>query len=74
MKEKGLVQITDEATLRKIAEKIIREHPKEVEQYRAGKEKLLGFFVGQMMKETKGKANPQLANKIFKELLCVTEN
>ncbi|MDL1969438.1 MAG: Asp-tRNA(Asn)/Glu-tRNA(Gln) amidotransferase subunit GatB [Candidatus Desulfofervidaceae bacterium] len=74
VKEKGLVQITDEATLRKIAEKIIREHPKEVEQYRAGKEKLLGFFVGQMMKETKGKANPQLANKIFKELLCVTEN
>lgn len=69
VEEKGLVQITDETTLRKIAEKIIEAHPKEVNQYKAGKERLLGFFVGQMMKETKGKANPQLANKIFKELL-----
>jgi aspartyl-tRNA(Asn)/glutamyl-tRNA(Gln) amidotransferase subunit B len=63
------VQITDENVLREIAEKILAAHPKEVEQYKAGKEKLLGFFIGQMMKETKGKANPQLANKIFKELL-----
>ncbi len=69
VKKKGLVQITDEGVLREIAQKIIETHPKEAEQYKAGKEKLLGFFVGQMMKETKGKANPQLANKIFKELL-----
>ncbi len=69
VKKKGLVQITDENVLREIAEKILAAHPKEVEQYKAGKEKLLGFFIGQMMKETKGKANPQLANKIFKELL-----
>ena len=69
VKEKGLIQITDQAVLQEIAQKIIESYPKEVEQYKAGKEKLLGFFVGQMMKQTKGKANPQLVNKIFKELL-----
>ena len=69
VREKGLVQITDQAVLEKIAQKIIESYPKEVEQYKAGKEKLLGFFVGQMMKQTKGKANPQLVNKIFKKLL-----
>jgi len=69
VREKGLVQITDQAVLEKIAQKIVESYPKEVEQYKAGKEKLLGFFVGQMMKQTKGKANPQLVNKIFKKLL-----
>jgi len=69
VREKSLIQITDQAVLEKIAQKIIESYPKEVEQYKAGKEKLLGFFVGQMMKQTKGKANPQLVNKIFKELL-----
>ena len=69
VREKGLVQITDQAVLEKIAQKIIESYPKEVDQYKAGKEKLLGFFVGQMMKQTKGKANPQLVNKIFKKLL-----
>ena len=69
VKEKGLIQITDQAVLQEIAQKIIESYPKEVEQYKAGKEKLLGFFVGQMMKQTKGKANPQLVNKIFKKLL-----
>ena len=69
VREKGLVQITDQAVLEEIAQKIIESYPKEVDQYKAGKEKLLGFFVGQMMKQTKGKANPQLVNKIFKKLL-----
>jgi len=69
VREKSLIQITDQAVLEEIAQKIIESYPKEVEQYKAGKEKLLGFFVGQMMKQTKGKANPQLVNKIFKELL-----
>lgn len=69
VEEKGLIQITDEAALMKIAKKILDTHPEQVKDYKAGKKKLLGFFVGQIMRETKGKANPQLVNKIFKELL-----
>ncbi|MDL1955755.1 MAG: Asp-tRNA(Asn)/Glu-tRNA(Gln) amidotransferase subunit GatB [Candidatus Desulfofervidus auxilii] len=69
VEEKGLMQITDENILRKLAEEIIAANPKQVEMYRAGKEKILGFFIGEMMKKTKGRANPQLANRIFKELL-----
>ncbi|MGB9814123.1 MAG: Asp-tRNA(Asn)/Glu-tRNA(Gln) amidotransferase subunit GatB [Thermovenabulum sp.] len=69
VKEKGLVQITDEEELRKIAQKVINENQKSVEDYKSGKEKAFGFLVGQLMKETKGKANPQLANKVLKELL-----
>ncbi len=69
VKEKGLEQISDEGLIRQIAQEILKNHPKEVEEYRKGKEKLLGFFVGEIMKATKGKANPQLANKVLKELL-----
>ncbi|MCF6097117.1 Asp-tRNA(Asn)/Glu-tRNA(Gln) amidotransferase subunit GatB [Thermovorax subterraneus] len=69
VKEKGLIQISDEAELEKIARKVIEENPKSVEDYKKGKEKALGFLVGQIMKETRGKANPQLVNKILKELL-----
>jgi aspartyl-tRNA(Asn)/glutamyl-tRNA(Gln) amidotransferase subunit B len=69
VKEKGLIQISDEAELEKIARKVIEENPKSVEDYKKGKEKALGFLVGQVMKETRGKANPQLVNKILKELL-----
>lgn len=69
IEEKGLIQITDEAALMEIAKKILDHNPDQVKDYKAGKKKLLGFFIGQMMKETKGKANPQLVNKIFKELL-----
>ncbi|ADL07429.1 Asp-tRNA(Asn)/Glu-tRNA(Gln) amidotransferase subunit GatB [Thermosediminibacter oceani] len=69
VKEKGLVQISDEAELEKVARKVIEENPKSVEDYRNGKEKAIGFLVGQVMKETRGKANPQLVNKILKELL-----
>ncbi len=69
VEEKGLIQITDEAALMEIARQILDNNPSQVKDYKAGKKKLLGFFIGQMMKETKGKANPQLVNKIFKELL-----
>lgn len=68
----GLRQISDTAALEKIADAIIAAHPKQVEQYRGGKDKLFGFFVGQMMKETKGRANPEQAGAILKERL--TEN
>ncbi len=69
IKEKGLVQISDAGALEAAAQELIAAHPKEAADYRAGKTKLLGFFVGQLMKKTKGQANPQLANEIFQRLL-----
>jgi len=70
VKEKGLVQITDADALIPVAQEIIAAHPKEAADYRAGKTKVLGFFVGQLMRRTKGQANPQLANEIFQRLLA----
>ncbi len=69
VKEKGLVQISDAEALVPVAQEILAAHPKEVADYRAGKTKVLGFFVGQLMRRTKGQANPQLANEIFRRLL-----
>ncbi len=69
IKEKGLVQISDTGALEAVAQEIINAHPKEAADFRAGKTKLMGFFVGQLMKRTKGQANPQLANEIFQKLL-----
>jgi aspartyl-tRNA(Asn)/glutamyl-tRNA(Gln) amidotransferase subunit B len=69
VKEKGLVQISDAGALEAAARELIAAHPKEAADFRAGKTKLLGFFVGQLMKQTKGQANPQLANEIFQRLL-----
>jgi aspartyl-tRNA(Asn)/glutamyl-tRNA(Gln) amidotransferase subunit B len=65
IEEKGLVQISDESTLVHTIEKVLAESPREVEEFKAGKEKLLGFFVGLVMKETKGKANPKLLNQLL---------
>jgi aspartyl-tRNA(Asn)/glutamyl-tRNA(Gln) amidotransferase subunit B len=62
---KGLKQITDSGEIEAIIDKIISDNPKQVEQFKAGKEKLLGFFVGQVMKATQGKANPGEVNKIL---------
>ncbi|OGP71023.1 MAG: aspartyl/glutamyl-tRNA amidotransferase subunit B [Deltaproteobacteria bacterium RBG_13_58_19] len=69
VKEKGLVQITDADALTAVAQEILTAHPKEVADYKAGKTKVMGFFVGQLMRQTKGQANPQLANEIFLKLL-----
>jgi aspartyl-tRNA(Asn)/glutamyl-tRNA(Gln) amidotransferase subunit B len=69
VKEKGLVQITDVSALQRVAQEIIAANPKEAADYRAGKTKVMGFFVGQLMRQTKGQANPQLANEIFQRLL-----
>lgn len=69
IKEKDLVQVTDEALLEDIAVKLIASCPKEASEYKAGKTKVLGFFVGRIMKETKGKANPEIVNRILKEKL-----
>ncbi len=69
VKDKGLTQISDESELVKIIEEIIATSQPQVEQYRSGKTKVFGFFVGQVMKKTKGQANPQVVNKILKEML-----
>jgi aspartyl-tRNA(Asn)/glutamyl-tRNA(Gln) amidotransferase subunit B len=65
----GLVQITDEAALTKEVQEVLQNHPNEVKAYKQGKDKLFGFFVGQVMKATQGKANPQLVNEILKKKL-----
>ena len=67
--EKNLLQKSDEGELKKIAEQIIKENPEQVEQYKAGEEKLLQYFIGQGMKATQGSANPGVLAKIFKDLL-----
>ncbi|ORX24668.1 aspartyl/glutamyl-tRNA amidotransferase subunit B [Thermoanaerobacterium sp. PSU-2] len=69
VEEKGLKQLSNEDELREIALKVIEDNPKSVEDYKNGKDKAIGFLVGQIMKATKGKANPQLANKILLEEL-----
>jgi aspartyl-tRNA(Asn)/glutamyl-tRNA(Gln) amidotransferase subunit B len=69
VKEKGLEQISDSGALEAAAREIIEAHPKEAADFKAGKTKVMGFFVGQLMRRTKGQANPQLANEIFQRLL-----
>ena len=66
---KGLSQITDVNAIRKMVEDVVNNNPAQVEQYKAGKTNLLGYFVGQVMKATKGKANPKTVNEILRELL-----
>jgi len=70
IKDKGLVQITDEGELVKAITSIIEANQAQVAEYRGGKEKVFGFFVGQVMKATKGKANPQLVNELLKKMLA----
>ncbi len=69
IEEKGWVQISDEGAIKEIVLKIIEANPQSVADFKAGKDKAVGFLVGQAMKETKGKANPQMLNKMFLEEL-----
>lgn len=69
VKELGLSQITDEGAIEQIIDKVLAANTKAVEDYKGGKTKLFGFFVGQAMKESKGQANPELLNKILKKKL-----
>jgi aspartyl-tRNA(Asn)/glutamyl-tRNA(Gln) amidotransferase subunit B len=69
VKDKGWVQILDEAEIEKAIERMMQANPKQVEDYQKGKEKLFGFFVGEVMKQTKGKANPKLVNEMLKKKL-----
>ena len=65
IKEKGWIQISDEGAINEVVTKILENNPQSVADYKAGKDRALGFLVGQAMKETKGKANPQMLNKMF---------
>ena len=69
VKEKGLVQITDTSEIEKFVEEAIASSPENVAAYKEGKTKIIGWFVGQVMKSSKGKANPALVNKLLKERL-----
>ncbi len=69
VREKNLVQVTDQGAIEAVIDEVLDENPEQVERYRGGKTKLLGFFVGQVMKKTKGKANPQMVNTLLKEKL-----
>lgn len=69
IEENGLKQVNDEGALKATVEKVIADNPQSVADYRAGKEKAIGFLVGQTMKAMQGKANPGMVNKLLKELL-----
>jgi aspartyl-tRNA(Asn)/glutamyl-tRNA(Gln) amidotransferase subunit B len=69
VREKGLVQISDTGAIEQAVDDVIAKNPAEVERFKAGEEKLTGFFVGQVMKITKGKANPQIVNELLKKKL-----
>ena len=67
VKQQGLVQISDEATLRKIVLEVLDANPQSIEDFKNGKDRAIGFLVGQIMKATKGQANPPLVNKLLVE-------
>ncbi len=67
--EKGLVQMSDETGIEAIIDEVLSRSPQEIERFRAGDAKLMGFFVGQVMKETKGKANPKIVNELLRRKL-----
>ncbi|MFN4195256.1 MAG: Asp-tRNA(Asn)/Glu-tRNA(Gln) amidotransferase subunit GatB [Thermosynechococcus sp.] len=69
VEKKGLSQISDVATLEAVIDEVLAAHPRELEQYRAGKTKLQGFFVGQVMKKTGGRADPKLTNQLLVQKL-----
>ncbi len=69
VESEGLAKVSDDAAIRAVVEKVLAQNPKEVETYKGGKETLIGWFVGQVMREMRGKADPALARKILEELL-----
>ncbi|MDT7044000.1 Asp-tRNA(Asn)/Glu-tRNA(Gln) amidotransferase subunit GatB [Candidatus Nitronereus thalassa] len=69
VEEKGLQQVSDEGALEHMIQEVVDKNPAQVEQYRSGKDAVLGFFVGQVMKTSKGKANPQKVNELLKRAL-----
>jgi aspartyl-tRNA(Asn)/glutamyl-tRNA(Gln) amidotransferase subunit B len=69
IEQKGLVQVTDESAIQSVVLKVLENNPKQIQEYKNGKVKIIGFFVGQVMKQTKGRANPKMVNQILKQKL-----
>ena len=69
VKEKGLMQISDESAIKEVVDRVVAANPQSIADYKAGKDRALGFLVGQCMKELKGKGNPQIINKLVLEHL-----
>ena len=69
VQEKGLVQVADPDAIAEVVKEVLGDHAREVSDYKAGKTKLFGFFVGQVMKATRGKANPKMVNEILKKMI-----
>ena len=69
VEKRGLVQISDEGAIKEICQRVVDANPQSIIDYKAGKDRALGFLVGQIMKETKGKANPQIVNKLLLEII-----
>ena len=69
IKEKGWIQISDENAIKDVVLQVLSANPQSIADFKAGKDRALGFLVGQAMKATKGKANPQMLNKMFLEEL-----
>jgi len=73
VKEKGWIQIQDSSELTGVIDDVLQKHPDEVKKYRAGKEKVFGFLVGQVMKATRGQGNPKLVNELLRRKLQSTD-
>ena len=69
VEDRGLGMISDEGTIQPIIDELIKNYPEEVQAFKNGKTKIIGFFVGQLMKRTKGKADPKMANKLIMQKL-----
>ena len=69
VEKRGLVQISDEGAIKEICQRVVDANPQSIIDYKAGKDRAIGFLVGQIMKETKGKANPQIVNKLLLEII-----
>ena len=69
IEQQGLKQVTDSSQIEALVDKILEDHPQQLNDYRSGKDKLFGFFVGQVMKVSQGKANPEQVNEILKKKL-----
>ena len=69
VEKEGLSVISDEGAIKELVQKVVANNPGQVQAYKNGKTNLMGFFVGQIMKETKGRANPQIINKLLSEEL-----
>jgi aspartyl-tRNA(Asn)/glutamyl-tRNA(Gln) amidotransferase subunit B len=69
VEEEGLAQVSDVRALEELAKKLVEENPEQVKKFRGGKESLIGWFVGQIMRQTQGKADPEVAKKVLLEQL-----